>query len=221
MDRIGRKLGFKEMRDWYRLSKEELQRNGGGRLLSKHGSPLALLRSVYPNHSWRSWRFRGSRVELDEKERAQFVRELGEELSIRGLDDWYRVSQRQLEEKVSLSVFKRHPLEQLLMQAFPDHNWDVGRLQSRQSGGNRASQRHLVRTLEDMFPGTRESVVGLTRFRGVGELLARRTEEGGVGAQDGVGCVHSIAQAGVRVSRRAPLSRHLRVGKHLVSEGEG
>lgn len=175
MDRLGKKLGFKEMKDWYKLSKEDLMRNGGRVMLNKHGSPSQLVRSVFPKHEWKVWKFRRFQMELDEKERVAFIKELGKDLSIRSLEDWYRVSQGQLEEAVPLGVFKKYPLEFLLQQAFPDHNWDVGRLQTRQKGTSRASQRYLVRMLEEIFPNASEFHSLVTfYFRSDGELSARR-----------------------------------------------
>ena len=92
---------------------------------------------------------------LNGKEREEFIKWLGEELLIKKLEDWYRVSWSQIGEKVSLSVFKMNPLGEILQQSFPDHNWDVARLESRQRGGRaRTTQRHLVRVLEDIFPNT-------------------------------------------------------------------
>ena len=58
MDWIGKQLGFQKMDDWYNVTLKDLQQNGGARLLSHYGdSPSKALLSVYPEHSWMSWRF--------------------------------------------------------------------------------------------------------------------------------------------------------------------
>lgn len=155
MERLGKKLGFKEMKDWYRLTAEDLRQNGGGWLLSRHGgSPSLLVRSVYNDHDWCVWRFRGLRVELDLRGKLEVVERLGEELMVRRLEDWYRISWKQIGEVVPVVLLRRYPLEELLPLAFPNHVWDLARLQSRRGGINKPSQRLLVRTLEGIFPDT-------------------------------------------------------------------
>jgi hypothetical protein len=88
-----------------------------------------LVQSLFPNHEWRVWKFVRAHVELGERERMEFVKDLGGELTIRHLDDWYRVTRREMEGRGSLSVLKKYPLEQLLQRAFPDHVWDAAKLQ--------------------------------------------------------------------------------------------
>ncbi len=57
-DWLGKRLGYKEMDDWYKLTSEEVKENGGGGLLNKCDNSLAqMVRSVYPDHSWETLRF--------------------------------------------------------------------------------------------------------------------------------------------------------------------
>jgi hypothetical protein len=52
---------------------------------------------------------------------------------------------------MSLTVFKKFPLEMLLQEAHPHYPWDVTKLQCK--GANmRASQRILAKTLQEIFP---------------------------------------------------------------------
>ena len=58
MERLGKSLQFKEMEDWYKLTKEIIHKNNGQVLLGKYGGSLSMLvRSVYPEHIWELDRF--------------------------------------------------------------------------------------------------------------------------------------------------------------------
>ena len=47
---LGKRLGYKELDDWYSVTGEDIHKNGGKGLLSSYygGSPIKALRSVYP-----------------------------------------------------------------------------------------------------------------------------------------------------------------------------
>src|SRR5689334_8375194 len=90
MERLGKELGYKEMKDWYGLSGGDVATNGGFGLLNKYrNSPSLLVRSVFKEHVWSSWRFdRASNAKLlNEKEREELIKWLGEELVIKKLED--------------------------------------------------------------------------------------------------------------------------------------
>jgi hypothetical protein len=53
IDWLGKELGFKSMDDWYKITHDTIEQNGGALLLNKcGGSRLGLLQSVYPEHAW-------------------------------------------------------------------------------------------------------------------------------------------------------------------------
>ena len=56
---LGKQLGYKEMTDWYNVTKEDIQKHGGaGLLASNYGdSPSKALKGVYPEHNWMLWNF--------------------------------------------------------------------------------------------------------------------------------------------------------------------
>lgn len=60
MDWLGDKLGYKDMDDWYNVTADDMNVNGGGTLLNQHynGSPSAVLQSVYPQHIWDLHKFK-------------------------------------------------------------------------------------------------------------------------------------------------------------------
>ena len=92
---LGSQLGHKSMDDWYNVTQKDIRNNGGGGLLGSYyrGSPSSAVQSVYPEHNWMLWRFntvpRGcwERLATDPNEAARMIQWLGEQLSIKCLDD--------------------------------------------------------------------------------------------------------------------------------------
>src|SRR5688500_6705904 len=97
-DWLGFQLGYRSVDDWYNVTVEDFQDNKGGRLLQDHysNSPSRALQVIYPEHDWMLWRFVKSPVAYLEKihvdKKKQLLDWLGNTLSIRELDDWYRIS---------------------------------------------------------------------------------------------------------------------------------
>src|SRR5690349_8561441 len=109
-DRSKDKLGYNCMEDWYNITQEDICRNGGITLLFKHynSSPSMALQKVYPEHNWMLWRFKvvptGYWDEILDNpvESKRLVDWLGEQLHIKGLDDWNRVSLDQMNQWVKI-----------------------------------------------------------------------------------------------------------------------
>lgn len=138
MERLGKSLGFRDMNDWYKITKTDITSHGGAQFLRKHsGNPSKLVQSSFPEHLWHIWKFRRSQFGVDICEKVDYVKGLGKELSIKHLDDWYRVSWKQITERVSVSFLEKNPLEEALPLAYPGHVWDIGRLESRRGRGIR------------------------------------------------------------------------------------
>ena len=53
------RLGHSSMDDWYKLSQDDVYKNGGEGLISGYynGSPSSALLSIYPQHNWEVERF--------------------------------------------------------------------------------------------------------------------------------------------------------------------
>jgi hypothetical protein len=78
--------------------------------------------------------------------------ELGKNLHVNELDDWYRVSHQQLRSAGAKSVVELFGgLQQILRFAFPEHEWQKSKFQ--QGAGKKSEQRHLVNTIKALFPG--------------------------------------------------------------------
>ena len=56
---LGHKLGFRRLRDWYRLTYEDLASHRGCSLANSFwtASPIPAVKECYPAHDWQEWLF--------------------------------------------------------------------------------------------------------------------------------------------------------------------
>ena len=157
MDHLYEHLGFESMDAWYQLRAKDIRDFGGSFLLTKYysNSPSKLLQYVYPEHRWDIWRFprvpNGTWEQMSRDKWRELILWLSERLKIQNLDGWYRVSFPQIAKLVSGVPFERFSLQEILVGAFPDHPWEISKLQNRR-GTIKASQRVLFSVLKDIFP---------------------------------------------------------------------
>jgi len=77
---------------------------------------------------------------------------LKEKLKIIDLNDWYRISWNQIREVHQyMSVFQKYPLEKLLEESYPHHQWNISTLQSK-GKYVKSSQRWLRIIIQELFP---------------------------------------------------------------------
>jgi len=133
MEWLGKQLKLKNMEEWYKVTQQDIESLGGSRLLKCYKSSRPkLLQSVYPDHLWVFWRFEkvpdGTWNELKQWQRVELIKWLENELKIKNYQYWYRISEKHLAQVISLGLFTKFPIEQLLQEAHPDIKWDVARL---------------------------------------------------------------------------------------------
>ena len=149
------KLGCKCMDDWYNVTQQDIQTNGGTKLLNSYysNSPSSALMSVYPEHNWMEWRFNLSRGYWDKfikdsKEVSKLVEWLSDKFSIRDLNGWYRVPLESINTWVS-GIKSATTLVQLLRVVYPQHQWDVNLFHKRDRF---TSQQRVLIALHSLFP---------------------------------------------------------------------
>jgi hypothetical protein len=156
------------MEDWYKVSVEDIHRHGGGKLLSGKydNSPCKALQAVFPEYPWMPWRFlrippgywESASFDADEKRR--LLTWLGEKISIKSLEDWYRISVQQIRTIAPLRILQ-NPVSftEILRSAYPEYSWDVEKL--KRSVRAKASQRLAATALRELFPkyGTESSII--------------------------------------------------------------
>lgn len=130
MEWLGKELGYKEMKDWYNLTGEDVAKNGGGSLLTNHrGSPSLLVRSVFPEHTWGAHWF-GKVPQGHWKDMANtraFVDWLGKELGFKEMRDWYKLTKEDVTKNGGsglLSHYRGSP-SLLVRSVFPEHTWET------------------------------------------------------------------------------------------------
>lgn len=79
-------LGLKEMRDWWG---RQAASKGEWRLESAWEVRWVSFGS-FATCTTARWRFKGEGLELDEREKIELVKDLGEELALRNIEDWCR-----------------------------------------------------------------------------------------------------------------------------------
>lgn len=122
MDWVGQKLKFKEMKDWYKLTQEDVMKNGGGGLLSKYrGSPSLAVVAIYPEHAWQFQRFASV---VNEK---IFMDWLGQRLAVSEMVDWYKLTVGDVVGNGGAGLLKKYrdSPSLLVRSLFPDHNWEA------------------------------------------------------------------------------------------------
>ena len=150
------KLGYKCMDDWYKVTQEDIHKNGGrGPLDYYNNSPSQALATVYPQHKWEPWKFQSVPKGYWEKLMSNptsitaVVGWSGEQLCIKHLDDWYRISMTQVHKFIP--VRSAAVLAKLLQTAHPQHQWDITLL-SRIGFCIKASQREVFLAVQRLFP---------------------------------------------------------------------
>jgi hypothetical protein len=152
-DWLSKELNLKNMEDWYKYSSSEiLARTDNGPLRIYRTLNSALL-NVYPEHEWLSWKFdQVPKGYWNKKENQKKLLDwLGEILKIKNLDAWYRISLHDIRRTGLPSLFYKHSKASLLMNAYPDHNWDIHKLSLKPV---KSSQRMLVVILQELFPNS-------------------------------------------------------------------
>lgn len=149
-------LGLQNMDDWYNLSdKDIIHFSGQGSL--NYISLSVDLPIVYPKHNWMIWKFKSipkgfwKRIINGENERKEMLNWLGEQLSVKSLEDWYRVSLKEIQQWANIETSEL--LSQLLQLTFPQHKWDLSKF----GKSNKSSQRAVVLAVQQLFPKYRTS----------------------------------------------------------------
>lgn len=150
------KLGYKNMDDWYNITVEDIHNNGGHSFLGFYcGSPSSALQRVYPEHNWQLWRFKvvpnryWSDVKKDRFQLKAMLDWLGDQLSVKCLDDWYRVTFKQVRMWIRPNSIK--DLGFMLKIAYPNHVWNLelfGKISY-----SKPSQKLVVNAVQQLFPG--------------------------------------------------------------------
>ena len=128
LNELAEKLGYKEMDDWYQLSQRELAKHGGGALHNRFsGSPLRMLKHIFPEHDWLEFRFSMAPKGYwdSHKNLVRYMDWLGAVLGFMEMDDWYEV--RTEDFNTNYGAGAPFSPSNAVMTAYPEHGWEEER----------------------------------------------------------------------------------------------
>jgi hypothetical protein len=119
------------MADWYRISRGTVVDHGGGHIMKTYysNSFVNALRSIYPNHEWKVWKFDAKlpqRFWASMENQVAYFKDLENELGIASIDGWYTVSPGALEKYGAAGFINNHYKGKLfaaLQAIYPHHKW--------------------------------------------------------------------------------------------------
>eukprot|EP00026_Physarum_polycephalum_P009957 Phypoly_transcript_10098.p1 GENE.Phypoly_transcript_10098~~Phypoly_transcript_10098.p1 ORF type:complete len:437 (+),score=59.46 Phypoly_transcript_10098:103-1311(+) len=125
MTYLGEELGYTNMEDWYKISKQTFYNNFGGSMLEMHnGSPVDAVVNTFKNHPWQKWKFESPQNNNSDLQLADFLDSLSSKLKIREMNDWYSVSAKSVIEHGGVGILQQHKtVPQMLAQGYPEHKW--------------------------------------------------------------------------------------------------
>jgi hypothetical protein len=187
---LGHRLGFRRMKDWYRLTRRDACCNHGGGLFKNYwpGFPFDALRECFPEHEWQEWFFSTVpdgfwNVAVN---RRRYMHWLGHRLGFRRMKDWYRLTYQDLAENragAAASIFWHSSPVNAVKECFPGYDWQewffvqVPATFWRRSGNRRRYMAWLgqqlgFRRTEDWY---RATTADFQRHRGGSLLLEYRS----------------------------------------------
>jgi len=110
----------------YSITPEDFSNNFGSHLISNiyGNTPYKLLSTLYPDKDWLPWLFRRTPENIwdDPQTRLKFLKWLGDELGVKGMEDWYRLTRTIVVEKGGESLLSKFEgVHDLLSSSFSYH----------------------------------------------------------------------------------------------------
>ena len=140
LDRLGNRLGFKTLEDWYKISFKDIQSIGSSKLLSKYGNPIHLVESIFTEQTWLPWKFECWKGDLKEHQFLSFVNYLEQKLWVKNKEDWHRVSWSQISQISGTEFLNQNRLQEYFCsKCIRTHSWNF----HDRKGIMKASQRVL------------------------------------------------------------------------------
>eukprot|EP01114_Cavostelium_apophysatum_P014947 TRINITY_DN3989_c0_g1_i1.p1 TRINITY_DN3989_c0_g1~~TRINITY_DN3989_c0_g1_i1.p1 ORF type:complete len:475 (-),score=70.21 TRINITY_DN3989_c0_g1_i1:108-1532(-) len=156
LDEVAHKLNLKSWEDWYQVSKETVEEEGGKSLLQLHDGNLGdLLSKVYPEHDWKLWCFRKVPHGFwsDKGRHKEFFDWAWKELRISTFEDWYRVRFEDIVKLGGKSLLigcYNGSLIGALSSIYPEYTWEKKRWKFNTSASK--AQTSLFDYLVKLFP---------------------------------------------------------------------
>eukprot|EP00027_Filamoeba_sp_ATCC50430_P012117 CAMPEP_0168573886 /NCGR_PEP_ID=MMETSP0413-20121227/18779_1 /TAXON_ID=136452 /ORGANISM="Filamoeba nolandi, Strain NC-AS-23-1" /LENGTH=312 /DNA_ID=CAMNT_0008607177 /DNA_START=21 /DNA_END=956 /DNA_ORIENTATION=- len=158
------RLNIPSLEDWYKVSVEDVAKQGGYFLLQTHYhySLGKALRAVYPEHPWRLWRF--ERVPRgfwsDQANILAFFQYCTQQFSITHLSDWLTVETQLIRKAGGTTLLSKFGgFVPLLQHVYPGFNWNAVAkritVTDRDSRFESKAERHLTRHVQKLLPNVK------------------------------------------------------------------
>jgi hypothetical protein len=125
---LGKKLGYTNMDDWYKISKDILINNFGSGLLSKHynNSPINFLKTIFTNYTWIDWKFKQTQQAFwkSKENQKKYLEWLFIQLGYTQIEDWYNISGNIIKENYGVGLLNYYnSISEILKNIYPEYNW--------------------------------------------------------------------------------------------------
>ena len=127
---LGERLCYKNTEDWYNITGDKINDNGGCGLLSDyyHSSPSLFVTKMFPGYEWLEWKFGQTTPHFweDIKNQKKYTKWLGEQLGYKNMEDWYDITYYKINNNCGggLMVLYYNGSPSLFIKTmFPDYEW--------------------------------------------------------------------------------------------------
>lgn len=127
---LGKIIGYKNIEDWYKITRKLIIRNfGGGYILKKYnGSPNEFVKSVFSEYNWLDWKFLVTPCHFwgSNENQINYANWLGKILGYKNMDDWYNlrvdIIKKYYGSTLILNYYNGSPYK-FIKSVFPEYNW--------------------------------------------------------------------------------------------------
>ena len=127
---LGEQLGYKTIEDWYKITKNDFEKNYGCRLCHIYNnSPYQLLKSMYPEYEWLFWKFTPAPQNSwkSKENQLKYMNRLSNTLGYTTIEDWYKITVDDFRINFGgafiMNKYNGSPY-QLLSSIYPNFEWD-------------------------------------------------------------------------------------------------
>jgi len=126
---LGRKLGFRKIEDWYRITTDAFKQHSGETLLNNYwgGSAVEAVKKCFPGYDWKEWLFVVAPIRFwhDRRNHRRYMKWLGQQLGIQRPSDWYGVTNRDFNEHKGGALLLHYDstVSQAIMSYLPRYDW--------------------------------------------------------------------------------------------------
>eukprot|EP01118_Nematostelium_gracile_P007178 TRINITY_DN2324_c0_g1_i1.p1 TRINITY_DN2324_c0_g1~~TRINITY_DN2324_c0_g1_i1.p1 ORF type:complete len:335 (-),score=63.47 TRINITY_DN2324_c0_g1_i1:40-1044(-) len=123
-------LNITQMDDWYDVTNTQIYEKRGSALLWFFGnSPSKMIMSILNEHKWDTSKFNHKPAKFwdDMDNQKRFFDHLSNQLNIKKMEDWYRITRKQLAEKRGLGLLAtkyQNSIPNMLSALVPEHPWN-------------------------------------------------------------------------------------------------